>query len=309
LALKIPLLLVQYLYLNRKMSLPGLGIFTLDKSVVLPEENDRALLSMPNAVQFQNANIPSADKELISFICEHTGKIRPLAISDLDSYLNLGTEMLNIGKPFHLEGIGTITKNKSGKFDFSPGEYTLIKEHSDTHESGKKKTPVRDKKLPITPTTVSSRNFLKILAVAAALAIVGWGGWLVYKKNNTTSGQKSVDTSSVVSGQQTSAMDTVALAKANRDVSKPSPTDSAHPSASQGQSSANYKFIILTTTNKPHALRRYNQLMSFDLKVHLYQKDSSLFKVYFQFPALASDTLHIKDSLRREYAHNVTIEP
>ena len=113
--MKIPLLLVQYLYKNRKMSLPGLGIFTLDKSVVLPEENDRALLSMPNAVQFQNANIASADKELISFICEHTGKIRPLAISDLDSYLNLGTEMLNIGKPFYLEGIGTITKEQSGQ--------------------------------------------------------------------------------------------------------------------------------------------------------------------------------------------------
>ena len=122
-ALKIPLLLVEYLYKNRKMALPGLGIFTLDKSVVLPEENDRTLLSMPNAVQFQNANIAAADKELISFICENTGKIKPLAISDLDSYLNLGTEMLNIGKPFHLEGIGTITKNRSGKFDFTPGEY------------------------------------------------------------------------------------------------------------------------------------------------------------------------------------------
>ena len=91
------------------------------QGVVLPEENDRTLLSLPNAVQFQNANIAAADKDLISFICENTGKIRPLAISDLDSYLNLGTEMLNIGKPFHLEGIGTITKNKSGKFDFTPG--------------------------------------------------------------------------------------------------------------------------------------------------------------------------------------------
>jgi len=121
--LKIPQLLVQYLYTNRKMSLPGLGIFTLDKSVILPDEHDRNLHSTPNAVQFQNANIVAADKELISFICEQTGKIKPLAISDLDSYLNLGMEMLNIGKPFYLEGIGTISKNKAGKFDFSPGEY------------------------------------------------------------------------------------------------------------------------------------------------------------------------------------------
>lgn len=138
-ALKIPQLLVQYLYNTRRMSLPGLGIFTLDKSVVLPEENDRALLSLPNAVQFQNANVAAADKDLISFICENTGKIRPLAISDLDSYLSLGTEMLNIGKPFHLEGIGTITKNKSGKFDFTPGEYSLIRENTGASGHDKKK--------------------------------------------------------------------------------------------------------------------------------------------------------------------------
>ena len=34
----------------------------------------------------------------------------------------------------------------------------------------------------------------------------------------------------------------------------------------------------------------------------------TLFKLYFQFPALAKDTIHIKDSLRREYAHEVQIE-
>src|ERR1700688_2316276 len=128
------------------MALPGLGIFTLDESVVLPEENDQTLLSMPNAVQFQNANIAAADKELITFICENTGKIKPLAISDLDSYLNLGTEMLNIGKPFYLEGIGTITKNKTGKFDFSPGEYSLIRETSSSADHDKKKVYARDKK-------------------------------------------------------------------------------------------------------------------------------------------------------------------
>src|SRR5258705_6814134 len=128
------------------MSLPGLGHFTLDKSVILPDENDRNLHSTPNAVQFQNANIVAADKELISFICEQTGKIKPLAISDLDSYLNLGMEMLNIGKPFYLEGIGTITKNKNGKFDFAPGEYALIRENTGSSDSGRKKNHGKDKK-------------------------------------------------------------------------------------------------------------------------------------------------------------------
>jgi hypothetical protein len=291
------------------MSLPGLGIFTLDKSVVLPEADDRALLSMPNAVQFQNANIPAADKDLISFICEHTGKIKPLAISDLESYLSLGTEMLNIGKPFHLEGIGTITKNKAGKFDFTPGEYTLIREHADSHEPGaRKKAESRDKKQVSNPTPAPSRNILRILVLAAALIIVGWGGWVMYKKNNPASLEKTTDTGSVASVQTAGTADSAGAATAKKDSVKLRPADSAGSASNQVQNPSLYKFIILATTNKPHALRRYNQLLSFDLKIHLYQKDSTFFKVYFQFPALASDTVHIKDSLRREYAHEITIE-
>ncbi len=307
--MKIPLLIAEYLYKNRKMALPGLGIFTLDKSVVLPEENDRALLSMPNAVQFQNANIASADKELISFICEQTGKIRPLAISDLDSYLNLGTEMLNIGKPFHLEGIGMITKNKAGKFDFTPGEYTLIRENTAAPEHGKKKLYVQDKKQVNIPSAIQNRSMLRLLAVVGALAIVGWGGWIMYKKNNPATSEKLTDTATVIQEPPSLANDSGTAKTTPHDSVKKNPTGIANPSADNGQPSNNYKFIILSTYNKPHALRRYNQLSSFDLKVHLYQKDSSFFKVYFQFPAMARDTSHIKDSLRRVYAANVTIEP
>jgi hypothetical protein len=308
LALKIPLLLVEYLYKNRKMALPGLGIFTLDQSVVLPDENDRTLLSMPNAVQFQNANIAAADKELISFIVENTGKIKPLAISDLDSYLNLGTEMLNIGKPFHLEGIGTITKNRSGKFDFTPGEYTVFKENTPAPDHDKKKLYPSEKKQLNTPPSIQNRNILKVAALIAALIIVGLGGWMMYKKNNPGVTGNNQDTSSVVQAQQPSANDSLAaVSTARRDSIKNSTKDSGHLSTVNDQR-LTYKFVILTTYNKPHALRRYKQLIGFDLKAHLYQKDSTFFKVYFQFPALAKDTIQIKDSLRKQYAHEVTIE-
>jgi hypothetical protein len=290
------------------MSLPGLGIFTLDKSVVLPEEHDRALLPMPNAVQFQNANIPSADKELISYICEHTGKIRPLAISDLESYLNLGTEMLNIGKPFHLEGIGIITKNKAGKFDFTPGEYALIRENAGSPEHERKKHYARDKKQVSMSPAIQSRNLLRLLLMVAALAIIGWGGWFMYKKSSPAASEKISDTGSAVQETAPSTADSSAGATAHHDSAKKT-NDTAIPSTANNLLPTNYKFIILATYNKPHAIRRYNQLLSFDLKIHLYQKDSSFFKVYFQFPALARDTIHIKDSLRRQYAHEVTIEP
>jgi hypothetical protein len=306
LALKIPQLLVQYLYKNRRMLLPGLGIFTLDKSVVLPEEDDRTLLSMPNAVQFQNANIAAADKELISFICENTGKIKPLAISDLDSYLNLGTEMLNIGKPFHLEGIGIITKNKTGKFDFTPGEYSLIRENSSSSDSGKKKKYAQDKKQFSVTSTLQNRSLLKLLVVVAALVIVGWGGWLMYKKSSPGISENIPDSSSVTRQEKLSANDSLKKDSSRKDSAKVLSHDTIHPSAPV-KVGIDYKFIILVTNDKPHAMRRYNQLISFDLKAHYYHKDST-YKVFFEFPALNKDTTHIKDSLRREYGHSITIE-
>ncbi|HET7002816.1 MAG TPA: hypothetical protein VFI33_15935 [Puia sp.] len=304
--MKIPQLLVQYLYTNRKMSLPGLGIFTLDKSVVLPDENDRNLHSTPNAVQFQNANIVAADKELISFICEQTGKIKPLAISDLDSYLNLGMEMLNIGKPFYLEGIGTITKNKAGKFDFSPGEYSLIKETSSPADHDKKKVYAKDKKQQTESLPVQNRTGLKVLAFISALVIVGLGGWMMYKKNSQTASETNPDTSSVVQQQVPVVADTVKRDSVRRDSVAVLPADSPHPVAVVHPGTP-YKFIILATDDKPRAMRRYNQLIGFNLKAHYYHVDST-YKVFFQFPALARDTTHIKDSLRKEYAADVTIE-
>jgi hypothetical protein len=306
LALKIPQLLVQYLYNTRRMSLPGLGIFTLDKSVVLPEENDRALLSLPNAVQFQNANIAAADKDLISFICENTGKIRPLAISDLDSYLNLGTEMLNIGKPFHLEGIGTITKNKSGKFDFTPGEYSLIRENTGASDHARKKTHRPDKNQAKTDSNLQNRNLMKIGLIAVALVIVAWGGWVMYKKNSVAVSENTVDTPSLNPQQLPPATDSLKTDSARKDTAKILAVDTPHP-APPVREGITRKFIILETNDKPRAMKRYNQLISFSLQAHYYHKDST-YKVFFEFPALNKDTTHIKDSLRREYGHEVTIE-
>lgn len=300
-ALKIPILLVQFLYKTRRLALPGIGIFTLDKSIVLPQENDQDLLNLPNGVQFQNANVQAADNDLISYITQHTGKIKPLAISDLESYLTLGMEMLNIGKPFYLEGIGTITKGKAGKFDFSPGEYAVIKENqsvggADHHKHKKQETDPS----PSAIQSPQNRNLIRGIAIIAALLIVGWGGYQMYQKAAAPELKNDRETNTSL------PVDTAVSAKT--DSQKIARTDSTHHLAVNSSDSVLYKFIVLPTYNKARALRRYRQLLSLNFKARLDEKDSSFFKVYFQFPALAKDTVKIKDSLKRQYAHEITIE-
>ena len=96
------------------MDLPGIGSFTLDAGVVIPQESDRIGQQAATGISFKNASIPLPDEALILFLKEHTGKMKSLVSSDLDFYLTTGRQLLNIGKAFYIEGVGTLLKNKEG---------------------------------------------------------------------------------------------------------------------------------------------------------------------------------------------------
>jgi hypothetical protein len=296
------MLLVKYLYKYKKLSLPGLGIFTLDKSVVLPDENSRDFENTPNGIEFKSITVRQPDPELIEFICKETGKIRPLALADLDSYLNLGSEMLNIGKPFYMEGIGSLTRRKDGKCDFVPGEFAVIRENTGSQHPDrvkKKKTPQHE---TAGQDSGSRRKWVIALGVVMAVGIIALGGYLMYKKNLPPSQESLVpapDTARI--------MTDTARTIVQKDSISVRPPDTVQKNI-VSTDSIQYKFIILSTRDKAYALKRYNQLLGYDLKVHLFTTDSSFFKVFFEFPARSKDTIHIKDSLEREYAHTVTVE-
>ncbi len=305
-ALKIPTLLVKYLYKYKTLSLSGLGVFTLDKSVVIPEEPSRDAPATANGIEFKSTPVRQPDPALIDFICQETGKIKPLALADLDSYLTLGSEMLNIGKPFYIEGIGTLTRRKDGRCDFIPGEFALIRENAD----GSRRNPEKQTRRKPTETAEAEqdhargRGLLIAVAAIAALLIIGWGGYTLYRKNMpksepvvaeipvTDTVRKMPDTLTTVA-----VKDSLKIKAADTPSKKNNSTDSLP-----------YKFVILATHDKEHALKRYNQLLGFALKVHMTTADSLYFKLFFTIPSSARDTTHIKDSIEREYAHHVTIE-
>ena len=119
--MKLPALLSQYLREQKTLSLPGIGIFHLTGS--LPSENE-ASTQHSSQVQFESKRIREADDKLINFIKQETGKIKPLAIADLESFIATGMELLNMGKPFELDGIGNIQKTSdfdgNQSYNFQP---------------------------------------------------------------------------------------------------------------------------------------------------------------------------------------------
>jgi hypothetical protein len=327
------------LYQIKKLDLPGIGSFTLDPGAVIPQETDRVGQVHATGITFKNANIPLADDNLITFIRDHTGKMKSLAAADLDFYLTTGRQLLNIGKPFYLEGIGTLVKNKEGLLEFTPGDYLVARlEEPGRHDrrgATSHEDQLREESKPS-----NSRQTLLLVGLIAGLIVIGWGGYYLYKRNNyvepttenratvvpdttaarrpdtTTTTHPITDTGTVrrtaatVSPPKSDSTKTAAATPPAATPAGPSPASPTptltDPIPSAGQ--ILYRFVILQTPNKGHALRRYNQLLGYQLNIRLYQKDSSWFKLYFPIAATIRDTTHIRDSLADVYAAHVTVE-
>lgn len=184
---------------------------------------------------------------------------------------------------------------------------------------------------------------LLLIGIIAGIAIIAFGGYWLYKRNNYSE-TPSVSRARVVpESTATAATDSTALAgakpsdsttagkkdtalanqpaksanPADASAAKPAATTPAtttlNPTAIQhdvtpaaGQTL--YHFVILRTENKHHALRRYNQLLGYQLNIHMETKDSSFFKLYFPIAATIRDTTHIRDSLADVYEAKVSIE-
>ena len=125
--MKLPQLLAHFLYQYKTLQLPRIGVFTLDPLASIPQETGKEQPPIVQGVHFDSESVQKPDAELIEFIHKYTGKMKPLAESDLDSYLQLGIQLLNIGKPFYLEGIGSLTKKKDGRYEFEAGGYSFLK--------------------------------------------------------------------------------------------------------------------------------------------------------------------------------------
>ncbi|HMP86541.1 MAG TPA: hypothetical protein PKE63_04645, partial [Lacibacter sp.] len=117
--MKVQELLAPYLYQYKQLTLPGIGTFELDPSVNVSELKDE---NWPeNTIRFSANAQAQADEAFLAYLVEHSGKMKILALSDLESYISNGLQLLNIGKPFQLRGIGLISKNSSGEFSFIQG--------------------------------------------------------------------------------------------------------------------------------------------------------------------------------------------
>ena len=285
---KIAPLLAHYLYTNKRLDLPGIGTFLLTNTVTVePENNKHAKNILLEGVSFEsNPGIKEPTEELVQFISTHSRRIKPLAAADLDSYLWLALQFINIGKPYLIEGIGTVTKVNAGGFDFTSG-YIL---HEKLHEIVAKEEAnmaTRDADESYRNVFYSDRpktNWKKpvaILLIIAGIGLAVWGGYTVYKKTSEKeeiAGKKDAENKTKKEQQNnTIYRDTTSLVAGN---------------LAEGK----VKYI-LEASNRARASQRFEKLKNFQWPVEMETKDSIIYKVFMLLPSTAADTSRIKDSL------------
>lgn len=296
--MKLAALFAQFLYQHKELKLPGLGVFTLDPNIPIPDAADKNFNEFTRNIQFSQQPVAHADESFINFIRTETGKIKPLAESDLDSYLSDGKILLNIGKPFHLEGIGYLLKNPQGGYVFTPGAPTLQKNSSGAAPQPHTDDSTQGPSIFERSSTSNSRKIGAAAAIIAGIVIVVWLGYTLYNRNPNNS---PISTSeSVTATPHGTAAGNPLLDSAQNKI------DSVGGSIV----STNYKFIIERTANRNRAYRRLNQIKETLTDIRMESPDSTIFTLYFVLPAQPSDTARIRDSLKTWYARKrVYVEP
>ena len=278
--MKLSPLLAQFLLTNKHLNLAGLGKFIIDEA---------------GGIQFQQDITMKEDPELVSFIAERSGKMKSLIAGDLDSNLELARQFLNIGKPYLFEGIGTLSKNKTGNFEFIPGNITSTEKGKEGNE-GRDMTSTTENSFtdyeemfsPRRPKGPAAKKIVTWLVVIAGISLAVYGGYLVYNRSKN----KKITTTT------TKQQEPVIAQKDSLPNANDSIPETTKPVA---DSSGLYRFVIEKAL-KQRAFYRYNNLQKIKVNVKMDTKDSILFNLFFLLPATPADTARIRDSLQIRYS-------
>lgn len=273
---------------NQQLSLIGIGRF-------VTESQSRADGSPELQIRFTGNKAEKMDEGLVNFVAKETGKMKSLAEADLVSYIDQIKEFLNIGKPFFLEGIGTLTPLKEGVMEFTAGQVQAEKSKEFPHSekeslahgaTGEDHSLDYSDILGTRKAASNARNkWLTGAVVIIGLALAVWGGYTLFK-----SMMRSKSDSNKVAATQ----------PATETVSETSTPVNQAPVA-DSNAAQTYKFIVKEASMR-QAYTRYQYLKDqCKVDVHISTSDSVRYQVFFRIPALPGDTTRIADSLNVLY--------
>lgn len=284
--MKIEQLLVQHFYNTGEVTLQGMGTFTLSPDFVAPRENDKDAQIPDNAISFKYNPKAAEDEALIDFIVQQTRKMKALATADLDSYLVLGKQFLNIGKPFKFEGMGMLVKSQQGDLEFVKGNAFHTKMETSPAALKEKTEKAEISFASDNKAAPGNKKGLLLTALVIGLALTGITAWYFFVRNSA----ENITAAPVIKTDNTKVA-TVKPDTAVLTATKPGV-------AGDGFS---FKVVFMVTTDSAAAAVRMNGLIKRNHKVIMYTKDSLFYRLAEPFTLPLADTSRVKDSLNSYY--------
>ena len=285
--MKIEQLLVQHFYNCRKVTLQGMGTFSISPDFVMPKENNRDIVIPEHAILFENNARAIEDDALINFITQQTRKIKPLASGDLDSYLALGKQFLNIGKPFTIEGIGILLKNQQGDLEFTKG-VSFQSKIEFSPAALKEKTENPEISFASESKSIRSNKKWILIAILTLVLILTSIGYLYILIRKSNSNSLAVATP-------------LNIDSANNIVVKTDSGNLLQPQKETITDGYTFKLVFMVTADSFAAVAKMKTLIARNHTVIMYKDDSLKYKLAEPFTLPFSDTSRIKDSLNNYY--------
>ena len=303
--MKIEQLFVQHLYQQKQTALEGIGFFKLNADAKFPNETDKENSIAADAFSFvYNLKTPE-DDTLVNYIVQQTGKIKPLAKSDLESYSMLSKQFLNLGKPLIIEGVGTLQINQKGEYEFTGGNF--INPKIDDIFQQVKERKEDDVSFERENTNGKKRNNLMAGSIIGVIVLIGLVlfYFLIIKNNSPENKVTEIAVVNDTSIKAIKPADTL-IANISKDTLEKLKVDTAKviaPEAAQSQlvisSEGKFNIVLKDYNTQPKVQKAYNRLREWGHKVNIITIDSANFKLALSFSRPLTDTNKVKDSIRR----------
>lgn len=312
--MKVSDILLNYLLTHKKLCLTGLGCFNLVGSYTISDD-DKSIVLPQGSVEFMLDQATQEDPELIAAISRETGKMKALASADLDSLILQGKQLMNISKPFIIEGIGTLQKNHRNEIEYIPFMAEIHRgEHDKRLEEPGEAVRFDDNYLrPAARSGSGSRMITVAFLGLLAIGILGAVVYYVYIQS-AKNDQPEVILNNPPE-QQVSADPTGSTGDTTQDITIQADTSAkvaqqptVNPASTQPVSKDSSFFVVLEIAKKDRALKRYADLQEWGHKVVMTTKDSVEFKISLPIKAPLADTAKHRDSLAAFFARKVWIE-
>jgi hypothetical protein len=288
--MKIANLIPVYLAQKKNIELQGLGRFTFIGEAV--ENSQEDFVFPEGSLHFESDPKAGLSEDLIRFMTEKSGKVRSLVISDLDSFIQLGIQFLNLGKPFEIPGIGQIKRNGQGKIEFIQGE--ALRSKVELREQPKTEKASQHDNISFRAEKKKGKPFPnKNRFIAILLLVMLIITYLLIANNQKKSAKSIVKTippqsdNSIHAGKD-SAQHTYLV---NVD-SSGQPIDSSLNSTARG-----FRIVVKEYASYSRAAG-FKRLLESHHEIIVFTRDSSIFKVAIPFDEPLKDTTRIRDSIR-----------